>query len=689
MGVGVMGLRRTPGAFVNLVFAAGMILFALSAGFVGLAWEASGPEGFLFWTRWRFAAASLIPGLFLLFSISFARSNYREQINRWKWVLVLSFAVPVSLTVFFREAFFLSHEAVPQGPVPFFHTGWSGYYWHLAWLVFSILILMNLERTFRHTTGHMRWQTKFMFLGIACIFGIQIYTDSQTVIFRGLNTALDVVDLGALLLGSALILKSLFRGKPLEVTVYLSHQFLYSSLTMLIVGAYFITVGAAAWISLRFEWIRNVHVVIFLIFTAVIGIVVFQLSDRLRIRRKRFVSRHFKRPQYDYQKIWEGFTSRTASVTQTRDLCDTIVRMISDTLEILSVTIWLKDEKEERLSFGGSTVLTARQVEGVKLFGQGGADLIRAMTGQAMPVDLEGRDDDWAADVRQVYGFLETRESRTRYCAPLNAGGRLIGIMTLGEKVLYEPLSFEELELVRTIGDQAAASILNLQLSERLRQAREMEAFQSMSAFFLHDLKNLASKLSLVTQNLPVHLDNPEFRADALKTISQCVVKINAMSGRLSLLSEKPEPAFKKTDLNRLIEEAVSGVREFVRGRVSLNLGKIPQLWIDPEQIHNVLENLLMNAADALGPDGEIMVASETEGNWAIVSVQDNGCGMSSEFMEKSLFRPFRTTKKKGMGIGLYHCRTLVEAHGGRIEAESREGEGTTVRIKLAIGNRQ
>ncbi len=89
-----------------------------------------------------------------------------------------------------------------------------------------------------------------------------------------------------------------------------------------------------------------------------IGMAVILLSDRLRMKRKRFISRHFKRPQYDYQKIWEGFTTRTTSVTQTRDLCNIIVRMVSETLEILSVSIWLVDEKQERLSFGGSTVFT-------------------------------------------------------------------------------------------------------------------------------------------------------------------------------------------------------------------------------------------------------------------------------------------------------------------------------------------
>lgn len=714
-GIAVLALWRDPRSFVHRVFAGGMALFAFEAGLSGLTYLGPSADEFLYWRRFQFLLASFVPALWLLFSVSFARANYPEQISRWKWVLIPSLVLPVTLVILFGDAFFAGPPVLTETSALFLRIGGSGYLWHLLWVILSVMILMNLERTFRHATGHMRWQTKFMFLGIGGIFGTLLFTHSQTVLFKGVNTGLDVLDLGALLVGDLLILRSLFRGKPLNVSVQLSHAFLYNSFTVLVVGVYFISVGVLAWLSVRFEWLRNIHIAIFLVFLAMIGMAVILLSDRLRMKRKRFISRHFKRPQYDYQKIWEGFTTRTTSVTQTRDLCNIIVRMVSETLEILSVSIWLVDEKQERLSFGGSTVFTDEQVAELKLFGQGGGELIRAMSDQRMPVDLEGRpeedNDDWVADLKRTYGFEETRESRIRYCVSLNAAGQLIGIMTLSEKVFYEPLSFEESELVKTIADQAAAGLLNLRLSERLRQTRELEAFQSMSAFFMHDLKNLASKLSLVTQNLPVYMDNPEFRADALRTISQSVAKINTMSSRLSLLSQKLELAFSRTDLNELVAVTVSDVKGYVQAPISLDPGAVPPLSIDREQIHKVLENLLMNASDALGPDGQgrqngtgagqlplnasgipgeggqITVATRCRDKWAEISVRDNGCGMSREFIEKSLFRPFQTTKKQGMGIGLYHCKTIVEAHGGRIEVESEEGKGTTFRILLSVNS--
>jgi putative PEP-CTERM system histidine kinase len=683
-GIAALVFYRDPRSFIHRIFAGGMILFALNAGLSGLAHQATSLDAFSYWYWLQLVAASFLPTLWLLFSISFARANYSEQIAKWKWILLTALVFPVSMVTLFHDSFFVGQPGLTDASMLFIRIGWAGYVWHLLWVFIAVLILMNMERTFRHATGHMRWQTKFMFLGIASIFGVHLFTDSQALLFKGISTGLDFVGFGALLVADVLIFRSLFRGKPLSVGVHLSHQFLYNSFTMLFVGIYFISVGVLSWLSLRFEWIKNINLIIFFIFAAVIGLAVILLSDRLRMKRKRFISRHFKRPQYNYQMIWEDFTKRTTSVTQTGELCNIIVTMVSETLEILSVSIWLVDDKENRLSLGGSTVFTAAQTEELKFSGQDSADLVKAMIDQTMPVDLAGREDDWVEDLKRTYG-METKESQIRYCVPLNAAGHLIGIMTLSEKVFYEPLTFEESELVKTIADQAAAALLNLKLAERLRQAKELEAFQSMSAFFMHDLKNLASKLSLVTQNLPVHMDNPDFRRDALRTITQSVSKINTMSGRLSLLSQKLELIFKETDLNDLIAGIAADAKEYVKAPISLNLDAIPPLSLDRDHIHKVLENLLMNAYDSLGQDGHITIATQERDNWAVISVQDNGCGMSKEFIGTRLFRPFQTSKKQGMGIGLYHCKTIVEGHGGRIEVESEEGKGTTFRVLLPV----
>ncbi|MBU1053073.1 MAG: PEP-CTERM system histidine kinase PrsK [Proteobacteria bacterium] len=686
-GIALLALWREPRSFIHRIFAAGMILCSVNAALTGVLFQSLSIDNFLIRQQFQSITASFLPSVWLLFSISFARANYMEQISKWKWVIISFFILPVLIAIFFRDSFFSGEPVLTKTSELFIAIGRSGYIWHLIWILSAILILMNFEKTFRHATGHIRWQTKFMFLGLGAIIGIRLFTYSYVLLFKGVTTGLYVINQGALLVAAILILRSLLRGKPLNASIQLSHQLLYNSFTMLIAGIYFILVGALTWLSVHFAWLDNTYLIIFFAFTALLIILSLLLSDRLRVKRKRFISRHFKRPQYDYRKIWGDFTNRTASVTQTKDLCSIIVNMVSETMEILSVSIWIVDDKQERMSLEGSTVFTDAKADSMSFSGYNIADLTRTMEEQSVLLDLKGNTAGWVKSLNRIYD-AETRESRIRYCVPLNAAGQLIGIMTLSEKVFYEPLSFEETELVRTIGDQAAAILQNLRLSEHLRKVKELEAFQAMSAFFMHDLKNLATKLSLVTQNLPVLIDNPEFRADALKTISQSVLKINSMSSRLSLLSQKLELYVQKTDLNEMITSAVSDIKGYTQASVLQNLNNVPLVFIDPEQINKVLENLLMNACDAIEQDGKIIVETASQENWVQISIYDNGCGMSEEFIANDLFRPFRTTKKQGMGIGLFHCKTIVEAHGGRIEVESKENKWSMFRVFLPISSK-
>jgi putative PEP-CTERM system histidine kinase len=213
--------------------------------------------------------------------------------------------------------------------------------------------------------------------------------------------------------------------------------------------------------------------------------------------------------------------------------------------------------------------------------------------------------------------------------------------------------------------------------------ARELEAFQTMSAFFVHDLKNTASTLSLMLQNLPIHFNDPAFREDALRGISRTVTHINDIIGRLTLLRQELAIHAVDSDLNQLVTATLAELAPSGEARLHQDLRPIPRVPLDPEQMRKVLTNLVLNARDATGPGGEIRIETARENDWTVLSVSDNGCGMSREFMERSLFRPFQTTKKQGIGIGMFQSRMIIEAHRGRIEVESELGRGTTFRVFL------
>jgi putative PEP-CTERM system histidine kinase len=685
---GYVLLRDLPST-VHRVFAAGMVLLAADALLTGFASGAALASDFLFWQQVRIAVTALLPGTWLVFSLCYARANYRMILARWKWSLAGIFVIPALLAGLFRDNFFtagpLSDRATWEWYLP---LGPAGYAFNLIMIVGSILILMNLERTFRYTTGHLRWQVKFMILGVAGLFAARIYTDSLALLFRAVNTDLLVINAGALIIACVLMARSAARTRRMDLDIYLSHSLLHSSFTVLLVGVYFIGVGVLAWLARTFGGVWSLPLTAFVLFAAIMCLGALLLSDTLRTRRRRIVSELFKRPLYDYRQVWSSFTEKTTSVSSIRELSGAVVKMVAETLEALTVSLWIVDEQRNTLFWGGSTEFSAQRAKSMALSGATGTALYLAMYDRDMPLDLEDGSDERIWELVQKHGDA-LRQERVKYVVPVNGAGRLVAILTMGRRISNDPLSREDYELLKTIADQAGANILSLRLSERVSELKEMEALQVMSAFFMHDLKNLGARLSLVSQNLPVYHDNPEFRSDAIRTISQSVAKVNALCSRLLMLSQKLEIRPSRADLNELVRATLASLDGHFRGQVTTELGGMPPVAVDIEQFQKVLENLLLNANEAVADGGRIRVTTGARDAWVEITVSDDGCGMSADFVEKRLFRPFQTTKKQGMGIGLFHSRTIVEAHGGRIEVQSAERKGTTFRVILPAGSGQ
>jgi signal transduction histidine kinase len=165
--------------------------------------------------------------------------------------------------------------------------------------------------------------------------------------------------------------------------------------------------------------------------------------------------------------------------------------------------------------------------------------------------------------------------------------------------------------------------------------------------------------------------------------MSKSVDKIRNMYSRLSALDAKFELQRCECDINELVAGTVSNLD---LGLVlTTDLGDVPRTSLDPEQIRKVLLNLILNAGEAAGDGSEIRIATRRKGDTLVLSVTDQGCGMSRKFMSKCLFQPFKTTKERGSGIGLYQSKMIAEAHGGRIEVQSREGCGSTFSVLLPL----
>ena len=681
-------LIRDRRSLVHCIFAIGLLLLAVEEVLRGLSYRAILLEDVVYWHKRILAFSALVPAVWLAFGITYARAEASKFLAKWKWPLVGLGAIPVFIVVFFRNSILADVVTVPKAGRWSLPLGWGGQALELFVLVTSILILFNLERTIRSSTGRMRWQIKFLALGVGGLFALRVYLSSQELLYQRIDTGLGAVSAVALLAANLLFTLSLIRGRSLSVDVYLSTTAIRNSLTIILAGVYLLAVGLLGHTVRYFSPSGSLPLDAFAVFLSLTALGVLLLSNRLRRRIRLFVSEHFRRPMYDYRATWMESTRRTTSIVQAGELSSAVSKLVSESLEILSVSVWLADESQSRLTLSGSTALYGARAREMEKAGKSAAAFVRFLSEHPGCVDLQEHDFAWPREIMQR-GEEFFRQHRMRWAIGLQARGEFVGVMTLNDDRVGEvtgELSFEDMVLLETLAAQLASSLLNLRLSENLRHAKEVETFQTVSTFFVHDLKNLASRLSLTMQNLPDNFDSPEFRADALRVISRSVKEIDEMCSRLGLLRGKIELNLGPCDLTQLVSETLNGFKSNLKADLQQNLRPLPSIRVDAGQIHKVLTNLVLNANDAVNGTGVIEVTTVDEGNVVGFAVRDNGCGMSEEFIAKSLFKPFQTTKKKGLGIGLFHSRLIVEAHHGVLEVNSSIGAGTEFRVLLPTG---
>jgi putative PEP-CTERM system histidine kinase len=671
-------------SIAHWAFTAGMLALALEGIFAGLAADAALPEDVVYWQDWRLVAMSCLPGLWLFFSLSYGRGNYREFLKRWSFFLILAFAGPIGLAVMFREELIASIGQADTNQHVILRLGTPGVILNLLFLLGAVLVLMNIERTFRASVGTMRWRIKFMILGLGVLFAVRAYTSSQALLFHAIDLPLQTINAVALLVGCMLILRSLLRAGHFDMDVYPSQSVLHNSLTVLLAGIYLLVVGIFAKVVTFLGGDAAFTLKAFVVLVALVLLTILLLSDKVRLHTSRFVSRHFQRPLYDYRTVWRKFTEDTASCVKQAELCQAAVKLVTDIFQVLSVSIWLVDERKEKFMLAASTFISEAKANDLTPQAVDAIEVINALRNHPQPIDIDSSKENWTAVLRRCHPD-EFRKGGNRVCVPMSMGGEILGLITLGDRVGGAPFSWQDFDLFKCIGDELAASLKNAQLSQKLLQAKELEAFQTMSAFFVHDLKNTASTLNLMLKNLPVHFDNPAFREDSLRAISKSVAHINHLIGRLSLLRHELQIKPVESDLNEVVLKALAGWEGVPEVNVVKNLRPLPKIFLDQEQMTKVVTNLVLNAKEAISREGEVQIETSQNNGWTILTVSDNGCGMNPDFLNRSLFRPFQTTKKNGLGIGMFQSKMIVEAHGGRIEVESNPAKGTTFRIFLPL----
>ena len=686
-------LLRARSSLAGRLFAVGMLLLGAEAAlkFLSFRQELLGEirlGEMLYWQRLRFVPLSLVPAVWVAFSLVYSRGNYSEYLARWRnALLALAILPPLLLAVGSQSLVSATLEAT-EAAFWSLDLGWAAQAIQFALVITAVLVLMNLEQTFRSSVGTQRWRLKFVILGLGALFGARVYTASQALLFREVIEHMSLLNSVALIVACVLVAISLSRTGGFSIDIYPSQTALHRSVVVMVVGAYLVVVGLLAklanWLGSAsgFDFQFNALIVFFALVLLALGL----MSDQLRERSRAWLNRHFRRPHYDYRQVWNGFTTATAGHATEPAACAALAKWVSQTLSALSVSVWVLEEGRQELGLAGTT-LDPDQLS---------ASVVREKAG------------DWSAVIKSVGSLTQTTNldvestpltsallhlqprvfpnGGARLAVPLASGEGSLGVMVVGDRISGVPFTSEDKELLQIVAAQAAGLLRAIRLSRRLLETREMEAFQSMSTFFVHDLKNTASSLSLMLQNLPRHFDNPEFREDALRSIRKSVERINQMIESLSALRRKLVVEPRPGDLADLRPHAEQLARE--RGLdLQADFQPAGPVRMDRAQLERVLTNLIVNAHQASADGQPVIIRTTTDNGSARLTVEDRGCGMTADFLERQLFRPFQTTKQTGTGIGLYHCKLIVDAHGGRMEVQSQPGQGTRISMVLPLND--
>jgi putative PEP-CTERM system histidine kinase len=666
----------------SLAFATGMGLLVTESILGCASLRSSGVATRIAVEQWRLIAVALLPGPWLLFALTYSRGNYQVFLRRGRAILAAFLIAPSAAAIVFHDHLIFAATDFTL------RLGSAGRALHVFLIIGATMVLMNLERTFRASVGVMRWQLKFMVIGLAALFLTRVYTSSQFLLYSVVDPSLDVFNSLALSVASVLGYVSLRRTKSFNLDLQPSQTLVYQSLAVLLVGAYLLAVGFLANFAATVGRKLAFPLQAFLLLLGLLGLGMLLLSDRVRLQTKRFISRHLRRPMHDFRQVWNKFSEQTVGHADETELCRAITKWIAETFDVLSVTAWLVPPSERRLVFAGSTVLTEAAAERLVQPDDHLAEALDNLRQEAYPIDIDESSKAWVTTLKK-YHPAQFARGGNRICVPITSGDNLLGVITVGDRVGNLPWSIEDLDLLKSIGDQIARELVRIRLSHRLAETKEMQAFQTMATFFVHDLKNTASTLSLLVQNVREHFDRPEFREDAVRALSKSVARMNDLISRLGSLRQEfrlnPVPAH----LHEIVGTALKDFDGLADTTLVKSLRPTPRTLLDAEQMQRVVVNLVLNAKEAVKGGGEIHVETEAQVRYAVLTVRDNGCGMSPDFIKHRLFRPFQTTKVKGIGIGMFHTKMIVEAHEGRIQVESVEGHGTTFRVVLPVAGEE
>jgi putative PEP-CTERM system histidine kinase len=545
----------------------------------------------------------------------------------------------------------------------------------------ALIGMLLVEHLYRNTNPQQRWSLKFLCLGLGAYFAFDFYLFSDAMLFRRVSPEIWSARGVVAALIAPFLAVSAARNPTWSLDVSVSRQFVLHSTTLLAAAAYLLVMATAGYYIRFFGGTWGGLLQVTFLFGAGVLLVLMLFSGTLRARFKIFLSKHFFSYRYDYREEWLRFTTRLSKTEPGARVQERCIEALAQLVESPGGALWMKQESGifERVAQWNFPAADRSEIES--------SSLLQFFERRQWVVDL----DDYKRSA-ELYEGLElpawlSGSTQAWLIVPLSMQEEVVGFAVLARSRGRVTVNWEISDLLKTAGCQAATYVAQAQAAEALALSKQFESFNKMSAFVVHDLKNLVAQLSLLLRNAQKHKHNPAFQEDMLGTIESSVNKMNRILMQLrsgGLPVERPVPV----RLGDVVTRAVA-TKSAYRPAPCLDIGA-EDVWVtaSAERLERVVGHLVQNAVEATPDDGRVDVRVSRQGDDATIEVRDTGKGMSEEFIRDTLFKPFESTKRTGMGIGTFESREYIRELGGRMEVSSRPGKGSTFVIVLPVTER-
>jgi putative PEP-CTERM system histidine kinase len=551
----------------------------------------------------------------------------------------------------------------------------------MGFLGLAVVGLVLTEQLYRNTQSDRRWAIRYLCLGIGAVFAYDFFIYADALLFKRINPDYWVARGAVNALAVPLIAVSAARNRDWNTNLFVSRSIVFHSGTIIAAGVYLLLMAAAGLYLRTYGGTWGGALQIVFTVAAIVLLVAVFFSAQVRIAIKRFIAKHFYRNKYEYGQEWLNFTRRlSTSDDSPAAIKVNIIAAVADIMGSPGGLLWERDD-------GGEFAVSAQwnmPYPAVRSLGSDDPGMQRVAREQ------------WVVDLKQYATRRDVHEAtplpglftdltRAWLLIPICHRDEMIGFLVLHEPGTPAEITLEDVELLRTVGRQAASYLVLLRTTERLAEARQFEAYNKLSAFLVHDLKNVIAQFALIQQNAVKHRHNPDFVEDTFNTINAAVSRMNHMLAGLRQGGRGERPM------------AAVGLEPIIEGVVKRRRAQTPpprltvrdqnlSVFGDAARLESVVEHLVQNAQEATPADGEVEITLARRDRNAVIVIRDSGAGMTQEFIDQRLFKPFDSTKgNAGMGIGVYESRHVIQEHGGRIEVWSRPRQGTTFTITLPL----